>query len=191
MAYRKFSTIAILFILSFLTSCKNIDENGFSYISDIYTEKEEVFKLGEFRPQRVKYVVLHCTADQGIRNNPKEFYLNIWKRMGWSRPGYNYLIAPNGKIDTLVPINNNGLVEFRELANGVAGINSQSIHISYQGGIDSRGRPKDTRTKAQKESINKLLFDLRKQFPWIDIVGHNQFANKACPSFNVKKEYNK
>ena len=66
-----------------------------------------------------------------------------------------------------------------------------TINISYVGGIDKSGKPKDTRTEAQKQSILKLLKELRVKFPKAKIQGHRDFPNvkKECPSFDAKKEY--
>ena len=56
--------------------------------------------------------------------------------------------------------------------------------------MDSANKnPKDTRTNAQKASLIKLLKELKLKYPKATIHGHREFANKACPSFDAKKEY--
>lgn len=111
---------------------------------------------------------------------------------GWRRVGYHYLIQQDGCIVQLHEHNDNDTIEPWEITNGVRGQNSQSIHICYVGGCaaekpeEARWHPpKDTRTKAQKEAIKTLVKDLLKQFETTQVAGHNQFANKACPSFDV------
>lgn len=71
------------------------------------------------------------------------------------------------------------------MTNGAKGYNTVSRHIVYVGGVDHRGKPKDTRTEAQKEALKKYVLDFHKRFPEVKIIGHNEVAAKACPSFDV------
>lgn len=128
--------------------------------------------------RNILYIVLHCSGA-----NPKQTtksILDYWKNnLKWKNVGYHYLISEDGGIEQLA-------VE-SQVTNGVAGFNSNSIHICYKGGVDSLGKPKDTRTDAQKSSTINLLKDLKKRYPKAEIKGHRDFgANKACPSFEVK-----
>lgn len=127
-------------------------------------------------------MVVHCTATQPSAKieDIKAYWKNSLK---WKNPGYHYIIKAEGEIVALLPID--------QISNGVAGYNSVSINISYIGGIDKQGKPKDTRTPEQKASILKLLRDLRVMFPNAKIQGHRDFPKvaKACPSFDAKKEY--
>lgn len=64
------------------------------------------------------------------------------------------------------------------------------IGVCYIGGCKTDGTsPKDTRTDEQKAALLSLLKDLRKKYPFAKIHGHNEFANKACPSFDATNEY--
>ena len=65
------------------------------------------------------------------------------------------------------------------------GHNTESIGICYIGGVDRHGCPEDTRTEAQKISLRKLVELLQSRYPGATVHGHNEFAAKACPSFNV------
>lgn len=78
-----------------------------------------------------------------------------------------------------------------QVCNGVAGFNSVSLHVSYIGGIDSRGNPLDNRTQGQKDAISQVLHAWRAKYPNAQIQGHRDFprVNKACPSFDAKSEY--
>jgi N-acetylmuramoyl-L-alanine amidase len=71
------------------------------------------------------------------------------------------------------------------------GENKYSIGIAYVGGVEADGvTPKDTRTKAQKDSIIRLVKKLKGCYPDVTIHGHNEFSNKACPSYNIQDEIN-
>jgi N-acetylmuramoyl-L-alanine amidase len=130
----------------------------------------------------IKYIVIHCTATQP--NTKKEAILNYWKNtLKWKSVGYHRLIDANGIIHELS--------KYEEPTNGVKGYNSESIHFSYIGGIDEAGRPKDTRTIKQKESLLYLVQKAKKKYPEAIVLGHKDFKGvvKACPSFDAKTEY--
>ena len=130
----------------------------------------------------IKYIVIHCTASKP--NTKKEAILSYWKNtLKWKTVGYHRLIDANGVIHELA--------KFEQITNGVKGYNSESIHFSYIGGIDESGRPKDTRTLKQKESLLYLIKQAKKQFPNAIVQGHKDFKGvvKACPSFEAKNEY--
>lgn len=130
----------------------------------------------------IKYIVIHCTATQP--NTKKEAILNYWKNtLKWKSVGYHRLIDANGIIHELA--------NYDQITNGVKGYNCESIHFSYIGGIDEAGRPKDTRTIKQKESLLYLVEKAKKKYPEAIVLGHKDFKGvvKACPSFDAKTEY--
>lgn len=127
--------------------------------------------------REVKFLVVHCTGSS--KNTTIKSIQNYWRNnLGWKSPGYHYIIESNGNIVQLATED--------KICNGVAGYNSVSIHISYIG-----GQFKDDRTTEQKESIEKLLTQLKKKYPKAKIQGHRDFPNvkKACPQFNAIEEY--
>ncbi len=104
---------------------------------------------------------------------------------GWNQVGYSDMIMLDGTLANLVPYNDDAIVDNWEITNGTTGINAIARHIVYAGGTDKSGKAKDTRTTLQKE---KMELTIRRQIaltPWVKIAGHNQFANKDCPCFNV------
>ena len=132
--------------------------------------------------RNIKYLVVHCTATP--QATTVESIQRYWReRLGWLASGYHKIIKPNGEVITLA--------QDDAVCNGVAGFNSVSLHVSYIGGIDSRGNPLDNRTQGQKDALSQVLHAWRAKYPDAKIQGHRDFprVNKACPSFDAKTEY--
>ncbi|MDR2038971.1 MAG: N-acetylmuramoyl-L-alanine amidase [Bacteroidales bacterium] len=139
----------------------------------------------------VVYLVIHCTATPEGREVTGED-IRRWHTMpvsrggrGWKQVGYTDLIHLDGTIERLVPNNEDEWIDPWEITNGVKGINSISRHIVYAGGLDRNGKPKDTRTAAQQEAMRRYVLDFMQCFPGVEVKGHNDFANKDCPCFDV------
>ena len=69
------------------------------------------------------------------------------------------------------------------------GQNRSSIGICYTGGLDSSRKPKDTLRGRQMGAMTNLLKDLMTRYPDATLHGHNEFSNKACPSFDVQDKF--
>lgn len=154
---------------------------------------------------KIEYLVIHCTATPEGRDVTGEDIRRMHLSPvsaggnGWSRPGYTDIFRLDGRVERLAPNNEDGNVDAGEVTNGAKGYNSVSRHISYIGGCDSSGQPKDTRTPAQKAAMEKYVMDFHRRFPWVKIVGHRDLSpdkngngvvepfewTKACPSFDV------
>lgn len=129
--------------------------------------------------RQINNIVLHCTATP--QTTTIESIQRHWKEVNkWNSPGYHWIIKPSGEAVSLQPI--------EKPSNGVAGHNHDSVHISYIGGIDSKGNAIDNRTDAQKQKQIELIKKLKEQFPNAKILGHRDFEHvtKECPSFDVK-----
>ena len=140
---------------------------------------------------KIKYLIIHCTATPEYREITSA-QIRHWHLdpppagRGWHQGGYTDLFHLNGGIERLVANNNDGIVDPWEVTNGVTGINSVSRHIVYAGGLAADGKtPKDTRTPDQRKALTRYVQDFIRLNPGILIAGHNQFAPKACPSFDV------
>ena len=86
-----------------------------------------------------------------------------------------------------MPYNDDDVVDTWEITNGATGINSISRHVVYAGGVsaDDVKKAKDTRTWLQELAMITYVKETIARHPNIKVAGHNQFAQKACPSFNV------
>lgn len=136
--------------------------------------------------KKITEIILHCSATP----EGKDFRaadIDRWhKQKGWKCIGYNYVIDLDGKVEGGRSLEIDGA--------HTIGHNDKSIGICYIGGVDNNNNPKDTRTIQQKESMFALVKQLFSKFNLTikDIHCHNEFANKACPSFKIeqfRKEY--
>ena len=101
------------------------------------------------------------------------------KSLGWHDIGYHYVIYPDGSVHAGRPV--------EEVGAHCPGHNAQSIGIAYVGGLDADGHPADTRTEAQRLALLQLVKDLKEEHPITSIHGHNEYANRACPCFDVQQ----
>lgn len=143
---------------------------------------------------KLKQLVIHCTATPEGREvtaaDIRAWHTNPTSKggRGWKQVGYTDLFHLDGTVERLVDNNEDGNVDPWEITNGASGYNSVSRHIVYAGGVASDGRTaKDTRTFAQLKAMEAYVKDFHTRFPGVRIIGHNELAAKACPSFDVRE----
>ena len=130
----------------------------------------------------ITLIIIHCSAvGPGQQSSASD--INRWHRArGWKGIGYHYVVRRDGTVEEGRPL--------EQVGSHCQYHNRHSIGICYEGGLNAEGRPEDTRTKAQKAAMRKLLERLHVQFPKALIVGHNVFnPMKTCPCFNAQEEY--
>ena len=132
--------------------------------------------------RKIKEIIVHCSATPEGKDYSVDTIRKWHLQRGFSDIGYHYIIYRDGSVHT-------GRDE-SVIGAHCKGHNSNSIGVCYIGGCASDGKtPKDTRTTEQKQSLVKLLKELKAKYPQASIHGHRDFANKACPSFDATKEY--
>lgn len=130
----------------------------------------------------IKELIVHCSATPEGKDYSVDTIRQWHLQRGFSDIGYHYVIYRDGSIH----------IGRDESIIGVhcTGHNTNSIGVCYIGGCASDGKtPKDTRTTKQKQSLVKLLKELKTKYPQASIHGHRDFSSKACPSFDATKEY--
>ena len=131
----------------------------------------------------INEIIIHCSATE----EGKDFKAADIKRWhvqgnGWKDIGYHYVIDLDGTVEHGRPI--------AQVGAHCSGHNSYTIGICYVGGLASdRKTPKDTRTPEQKIALHALVNGLKHAFNIKKVSGHNQYSSKACPSFDVRKEF--
>ena len=131
--------------------------------------------------RKIERIILHCTATPEGKHISVDTIRNWHLKRNFKDIGYHYIIYLNGKIKKGRPD--------KEIGAHVKGKNRTSIGIAYVGGIDSEGKPKDTMRPLQEIAMVNLLQALKQAYPDATIHGHNEFSNKACPSFDVQDKY--
>jgi len=132
--------------------------------------------------RKIDKIIVHCSATiEGA--NIKTRQIRDWHVKGnkWKDIGYHYVVELDGTI---------GKGREEKVAGAHSkGQNKSSIGVCYVGGLDSLKNPKDTLRGVQLGSMDQLLMDLLTRYPDATLHGHNEFANKACPSFNVQEKF--
>lgn len=127
----------------------------------------------------ISEIIVHCAATpEGMDYSVAD--IRAWhKARGFSDIGYHYVVYRDGRVFAGRPIGQVGA--------HVSGRNTGTIGICYVGGLTADGKAaKDTRTDGQRASLLWLKEQLIRIHPGIAAVsGHNAYAAKACPSFDV------
>lgn len=137
--------------------------------------------------RRLNEIIIHTTATTknwmaGTSVDAKIAEITRWhvEDRGWKDIGYHFVIDRNGAVGKGRPIT--------EIGAHVSGHNLTSIGIALVGGYG--GEPNDKfsihYTFQQQNALIKLINELQMKYGSMSISGHNEYANKACPCFNVK-----
>ena len=139
----------------------------------------------------IDHIIIHCTATPPdwwgkAKTSAKVGEVRRWhkEQRGWSDIGYHYLIDRDGTVAIGRPLERTGA--------HTMGHNTGSIGIALFGGHGSAETDAfaENFTEAQGQALIQLVSELRVRYPAIKRVsGHNEFAAKACPGFNVPRWY--
>ena len=132
--------------------------------------------------RKINLIVIHCSAN---RSNQR-FTVEMLKachnaRFNGKGIGYHYFIEKDGQVFQTRDEN--------EIGMHARHYNAHSIGICYEGGLDEKGRPADTRTPAQRAALIALLRSLKIDYPDAEIMGHCELegVHTACPSFSCQE----
>ena len=131
--------------------------------------------------RKINLIVVHCRATRINQDSPVEAEEACHKARGFHASGYHYYITKDGVVYPCRPETGVG---------GRGGHDSgHRIGICYGGGLDEKGEAADTRTPAQKEALEDLLYGLVLDYPGAEILGHRDlpWVHKSCPGVDVRE----
>ena len=141
--------------------------------------------------REINLIVVHCSATRADRDVTENDLEVCHRHRGFNGAGYHFYIRKNGDIKNTRPLEKPGA--------HALGYNAHSIGICYEGGLDVRYRPADTRTEWQKHSLRVLIRTLVMDYPGCRVCGHRDLSPdrngdgrispeewvKECPCFEV------
>ena len=132
--------------------------------------------------RKIEKIIVHCSATKPAQVVTVDTIRRWHLARGFKDIGYHYVIYQDGTVHVGRPEHVVGA--------HASGHNSRSIGVCYIGGLNEQtGKPEDTRTDAQRAALLGLLVELKQKYPGAKIYGHRDFAAKACPCFDARKEY--
>ena len=134
--------------------------------------------------RKITLIVVHCSAVRPDQTSAAA-QIDRWhrKERHWKLGiGYHYVVRRDGTIEPGRPE--------EQIGAHCLNHNAHSIGVCYEGGLDIRGQPADTRTAEQKQDMRQLLEELHGRYPRAIIVGHHDLnPGKNCPCYDVAREY--
>jgi len=145
--------------------------------------------------RKINLIVIHCSATPVDHDYTPDQMTRDHMARGFNSAGYHFYVRKSGYVVHLRPLETIGA--------HVEGFNANSVGICYEGGMTTDGKPADTRTVQQKESLLRLVNEFRGYYPGIKVLGHRDLSpdkdgdgvvepnewTKSCPCFDAKKEY--
>lgn len=147
-------------------------------------ELKEFSLKEEYIDRNIQYIVIHCSATRVNIPFTENELLHYHLKMGLKSIGFHFYVTKDGVVHHTRPMG--------EVGAHALGFNLHSLAICYEGGLNEEGKPADTRTALQRETLRRIVGELKQLFPEAKIVGHYQLSagrDKNCPGFNPGKDY--
>lgn len=182
----KYSLIAFYALFLFLSSCKK----DTIILDDL--NLQHAFSFENFDGYAtIQYAAIHCSASNSKTYMTGKDIMRVAKERGFSRPPYHYFIRRNGIVDTLCKLDLDDVISPEEVCWGVAGYNSRTIQICYEGCFVDKPNEMGNMTIQQKLKTIQITSYWKTRISWLKVQGHNEFpkVKKACPGFKASKFY--
>lgn len=134
--------------------------------------------------RHINKIIIHCAAtkptmDVGVKEIRQWHTTPKPKGNGWTDVGYHFVIRRDGVVETGRPLQQSGA--------HTTGQNKNSIGVCLVGGLAADGKtPESNFTDSQWNALEECVRGLSAKYPSATVHGHNEFAAKACPCFDVK-----
>lgn len=130
--------------------------------------------------RQIKRLIWHCSATPADRPLTTA-EIRRWHVEGnkWSDIGYHGVLHRNGKLDAARPLHKVGAHVF--------GHNADSVGLCLVGGADSHADDEFRRHFTVEQLGMFRTLSLWALESGLTVHGHNEFAAKACPGFNVAR----
>lgn len=148
-----------------------------SWISKMWPFKKPLVNLKTTRP--IDRLIIHCAATPPEMDIGVEEIRKWHLERGFDDIGYHHVNRRDGTLEAGRPLD--------EIGAHVKGYNTGSIGVCLVGGVDVKNKPDANFTITQWDTLREYVKEFKKQYPKATIHGHNEFDNKACPSFNVQE----
>lgn len=146
--------------------------------------------------RKITLIVFHCSAarpKQAATQTAADIDRMHRKERGWRKIGYQRFVRFDG-------MDERGRAD-DEIGAGVFGLNRNSIHVCYGGGLDDGGESTDTRSQAQKSTLAAIAREYALKYPDAKMCGHRDLSPdrdgdgkierrewlKDCPCFDVRE----
>lgn len=136
--------------------------------------------------RNIDEIIIHCAAtppnwreDKSTISKVEEVRRWHVDQRGWSDIGYHFMIDRDGTVEHGRPVSRAGA--------HVRGHNGNSIGVCLFGGHGAAAtdRFEDHFTPEQDIALRELIDTLVGQYGDMRISGHNEYAAKGCPGFQV------
>ena len=126
-------------------------------------------------------IIIHCAATSPSMDIGAQEIERWHRQRGFQCIGYHFVIRRDGSLEYGRAVD--------EVGAHVSGHNHDSIGICLVGGVKESDKktPERNFTPAQYDKLKWLVADLKTFYPDAKVYGHNEFAQKACPCFDVRE----
>ena len=144
--------------------------------------------------RNITKIYIHCSATKEGVDYDVSWLRGVHRARGFYDIGYHYVVYLDGSIHKGRPV--------QEMGAHVKGDNENTMGVCYIGGLDSNGKPKDTRTVMQIHALRACIDMLKIDYPDVEVWGHRDASPdlnhdgvitpdewmKVCPCWDVKTE---